>query len=286
MANRLRSSSLLGLAVLGATAVTAAQDAPAQAPAFDVVSIKPFVEGGPRRVEWTPGRFIAQGSPFPGLVNMAYGGGAPVRLEGGGAVRQTTWDVAATFDPAFTPSLEQRAAMLRAVLEDRFRLVLRRESRETEVYALLLVRPDGRPGPSLQPSELPCTSPPRARFSPGAPPEGVRPACGPPVVSIAAAGSIVGGDIVLENLTRALGSLLQRPVVDRTGLSGKFDLALTFAWDSATRQSPVPLERPLDPGGPPTIFTALREQLGLRVESTRAPLDYHIVERVEMPTPN
>jgi uncharacterized protein (TIGR03435 family) len=151
----------------------------------------------------------------------------------------------------------------------------------------LLVRPDGRPGPSLQPSELPCTSPPRTSFGPGRlPPDGQRPACAPPVISVAPAGSIVGGDIVLENLTRALGGLLQRPIVDRTGLSGKFDVALAFAWDSAIRQSPVPLEQPIDPGGPPNIFTALREQLGLRVESTRAPLDYHIVERAEMPTPN
>ncbi|HET9358899.1 MAG TPA: TIGR03435 family protein, partial [Vicinamibacterales bacterium] len=178
MWNRLQRPWQLGLLALGTAAVAAAQDATPQVPAFDVVSIRQFVDGGPRRVEWTPGRFVALGAPLPGLVNMAYGGGAPVRLEGGDALRGMAWDITATFDPAFTPTLEQRAAMLRAVLEDRFRLVLRRESRETDVYALLLVRPDGQPGPSLQPSELPCTSPPRASFSVGRlPPDGQRPAC-------------------------------------------------------------------------------------------------------------
>jgi uncharacterized protein (TIGR03435 family) len=97
---------------------------------------------------------------------------------------------------------------------------------------------------------------------------------------------IVGGDFVLERLTRALGSLLERPVVDRTALDGKYDVVLRFAWDSAIRQLPLRPQEAPEPSDAPNIFTALREQLGLKLESTRAPLDYHVVERVSMPTSN
>jgi uncharacterized protein (TIGR03435 family) len=172
------------------------------------------------------------------------------------------------------------------MLEDRFQLVLRRESRETDVYALMLARADGQLGPGFQPSELPCESPPRAGFPFRAPPDGVRPGCGGPVINATADAMIVGGDFVLERLTRALGSLLERPVVDRTALDGKYDVVLRFAWDSAIRQLPLRPQEAPEPSDAPNIFTALREQLGLKLESTRAPLDYHVVERVSMPTSN
>jgi uncharacterized protein (TIGR03435 family) len=266
----------------------ARQDAPPEpAPSFDVVSIRESSDSSTFRSAWTPGRFVAGRAPLLGLISQAYGGGSPVRIDGDDPVLRTQWDIQATFVPAVDATPDQRAAMLRTLLEDRFQLVLRVDTRETEVYALMLARDDGRLGPGFQPSELPCESPPRAGFTVGkAPPEGLRPACGPPVVSVGPLATIIGGDIPLEYLTRPLSSLLERPVVDRTGLSGTFDLVLQFAWDSAVRPSPIPVEQPPEPVGAPNIFTALREQLGLTLESTRAPLDYHVVERVEMPAPN
>jgi uncharacterized protein (TIGR03435 family) len=103
-------------------------------------------------------------------------------------------------------------------------------------------------------------------------------------------GAVLGGNVPINRLAGALGSLVQRDVIDGTGLTGEFDVVLTFARDSAIRPSPLP------PGGAPapepalseapTIFTAMQEQLGLKLESTRAPLEFHIVERAELPPPN
>ncbi len=253
-------------------------------PRFEVVSIKPASDGS-IGFQWTPGRFAGPAIPMAGLLNMAWG--MPLKIEGGPPWLLTSrWNITATWDAARVVTVDERAPMLRAMLEDYFKIVLRREARETPVYALVMARDDGRLWPSLRPAEVPCDAPGRPRFSPGLPPSGQRPACGL-IVSVPDA-AIIGGNAPLERLTRALGSLLQRDVVDRTGLTGEFDVVLTFARDSVARPLTVPGAPPAepDPGGPPSIFTAVQEQLGLKLESTRAPMDYYIVERAELPDIN
>jgi uncharacterized protein (TIGR03435 family) len=217
--------------------------------------------------------------PFTGLLNMA--NGQPMRVEGGppGFLR-STWDIVATFDARRTPTAEQRAALLMALLEDRFRLVLRREVRETSVYALTLARTDRGLGPSLTRADRPCDAPGRPRYSADLPVSGQRPACG--ILGSLPASAILGGSVPMENLAHTLGIRLQRPVVDRTGLTGEFDLVLRFAQDRASLPPPVVVPVP-EPSGLPDLFTALREQLGLKLESTRAPLDYYVIERVQAP---
>lgn len=261
-----------------------AQQAPARRVAFEVVSLKPSADVGIRALDWLPGRFVGRSVPFIGLVNMAYGGGAPVRLEGATALRLSMWDVEATFDPALNPTTEQRAEMLRSMLEDRFRLVLRREMRDTDVYALTVARTDGRLGPQFQASDVPCDGPNRPRFSANLPQAGQRPSCG--VMTSIPASAILGGHTVMEPFTRALSGLLQRPIVDRTGLTGTYDIILRFAMNSVARQVSPFDQLPADADMLPSIFVAIREQLGLKLDATRAPVEYQVVECIQEPEPN
>lgn len=280
MAHRVPAVLLVSIALTTPALATAQNDA-SKPLTFEVVSVKPAVDTDVRRLEWTPGHFIARSVPFIGLVNMAYGNGEPVRLDGAQALRATMWDLEATFDAALAPTPEQRAQMLRAVLEDRFQLVLRREARETDVYALVLARADGRLGASFRRSELPCDAPSRARMS-VLPNQDQRPSCG--VVTSLPASAILGGNTTLEPFTRPLRSILGRPVIDRTGLTGAFDIVLVFAMDWV--RMPPGITPLAEPSGLPSLVTALREQLGLKLEPTRTPLDYYVIEHVESPSPN
>lgn len=289
MTRRMNIVVLAGAACLVAARVLLAQTPTHELPRFDVVSIKPWAEASGRAIEWTPGRFVARGSPMVGLVNMAHG--RPLRLSGGPDwFRTTFWDITATFDPARVVTVEQRAPMIMALLEDKFRLVLRSELRDSPVYRLVLARSDGKLGTSLRTADLPCDAPGRPKFSPNLPAPGQRPACNILVSMLTNMGAVLGGNVPISRLAGTLGSLVQRDVIDGTGLTGEFDVVLTFARDSAIRSSPFP------PGGAPatepaiseapSIFTAVQEQLGLKLESTRAPLEFHIVERAELPPPN
>jgi len=98
----------------------------------------------------------------------------------------------------------------------------------------------------------------------------------------------MAGSFPLSQLASALSQMTQRVVVDRTGLAGNFDLDLTFTPDQTmSRGAPPPgaTPPPIDPNGP-SIFTALQEQLGLKLESTRGPVDVIVIDHVEPPTPD
>jgi uncharacterized protein (TIGR03435 family) len=250
-------------------------------PVFDVVSIKRLPERSFVPAQWTPGRFAIQ-APMVALINMAWG--TPMRLEGGPEwLRNSDWDIIATWDATRVVSVEERAPMLRRLLEDRFKIALRRETRESPVYALIMAR-DGRPGPDLQKADRPCDAPGRLKFSIQPPEGGQRPPCG--ILISRPANAILGGNTPMQRIAGALGTLVQREVIDRTGLTGEFDIVLRFAFDSAVRPGPVFPDQPPPPADLPNIFTAVQEQLGLKLESTRAPLDFHIVERAELPAEN
>jgi len=157
--------------------------------------------------------------------------------------------------------------------------------RETDVYALMLARSDGTLGPQFHHSELACDSPGRARFSPNVPPAGQRPACG--VITSIPASSIIGGNTGIEPFTRGLVAAVGRQIVDRTGLTGTFDVVLTYSMESMHLPVlPAGVEAPAAPTGLPSVFTALVEQTGLKLEPARAPLDYHVIVRAETPTAN
>ncbi|MBI4266641.1 MAG: TIGR03435 family protein [Acidobacteria bacterium] len=178
--------------------------------------------------------------------------------------------------------------MLQALLTERFRLKAHAETRDLPIYSLVLARSDGRLGPQLRPSGVECapvtfpggmaTPPP----PPPAPPGGVQQGC-PGVV---APWFIGGRRMTIARLAGSLAALVRRPVFDRTGLDGDFDLDLTYAPDQTPAGQPVRfngVELDLDA---PSIFTALQEQLGLELEAGRGPVDVLVIESVEQPTEN
>ena len=98
---------------------------------------------------------------------------------------------------------------------------------------------------------------------------------------------VLAGGVPLAQLTQVLSQVTQRQVVDRTGLEGNFDIDLTFTPDRMP-QGPLPpgvTLPPIDPNGP-SVFTALQEQLGLKLDSERAPVEVLVIDHVERPTPD
>ena len=169
--------------------------------------------------------------------------------------------------------------MLRALLTERFNLRLQSETRELPLYELTLARQDGRLGPSLRAfTEDNCTR--RAAGSPLGPTATDRPACG---ALYSPTGHWVGRETTIDSVAAALTRIMGRVVVNRTGLTGKFDLDLE--WTDLAQLLQPGLAAPPLPGGP-SLQTALQEQLGLRLDSRKGPVEVFVVQQVERPTPD
>ena len=227
-----------------------------QAPTFDTASVKPNRSVDLRLSISTRGRvFTAVNAPLRTLILIAYElGFEPFRLVGGPDwMASERFDVLATL-PEGTTS-RQTGPMLRALLADRFELAVHMETRELPAYALVLARTDGRLGPQLRRSTADCGATP------------------------AACRTSVGSDIratgqALSALSGTLPQFVQRRVFDRTGLSGLFDFELRFSDTD-----------PAVAGGDlPSIFTALQEQLGLKLEATPGPAEVIVIDRIARPT--
>jgi uncharacterized protein (TIGR03435 family) len=173
-------------------------------------------------------------------------------------------------------------SMMRSLLIERFRLAVHRETREFPAYALQLARRDGKLGPQLHPSTVDCAAIAAARGgSAGPPPSGTdRPQCG----IRAAGGQMIAGGLPLSQLASLLSSMVQRVVIDKTGLMRNFDFELKWTPDRTTSGTPVSAA-PSDPDAP-SIFAALQEQLGLKLESATNPVEVLVVDHVERPTPD
>jgi bla regulator protein blaR1 len=171
----------------------------------------------------------------------------------------------------------------RTLLADRFNLVVRRETRQLDIYSLTMARPGGKPGSSLTPSAEDCAATAAAARSASAPGRGGEPPfiCGMQF----GAGRIRFGGYPLTLLANGLANQVGRAVVDRTGLTGNWNFELTYAPDARPPASSAADAAPIDPDAP-NLFTALQEQLGLKLESTKGPVEVLIIERVERPTPD
>jgi uncharacterized protein (TIGR03435 family) len=182
------------------------------------------------------------------------------------------------------------------VLVDRFKLAVHNESRELPIYELVKARSDGKLGPQLHPATVDCAALAAARGR-GAPPPGGpgpggpgfgpggRPVCG---MMVGPANLAAGGQSMAQ-FAALLSGRVQRVVIDRTGLTGNFDFDLTWTPDQMPQGQPgppppgAPPLPPIDPNGP-SIFTAVQEQLGLKLESTKGPVDVVVIDRAEQPT--
>lgn len=275
------SLSLPGTAIIaGAVAILATafavfgQSAPAPL-AFDVASIKPNNSGDNHlQVRVAPGgRLTAANAPLRLLITAAYQV-QDFELSGGPA-----WLDSARFDieargPG-NPTGDQVMQMLQTLLADRFGLRMHKETRELPVYALLIAKN----GPRLEPPRDDCFDP-----TAGVPPPAsdARP-CGGFANS---PNQMLGARVTMGRLAAALSRRLRRPVVDKTGLGGVYNITLEWTPDE-TQPSPAPT----DPSPPAadnsgSIFTALQEQLGLRLESQKGPVEILVIDHAERPSEN
>jgi len=277
--------------LLGATtAVVFGQ--PAARPQFEAASIKPSSTGElrMRMVRPLPGRLEAD-APVRMLMQNAYTA-QPFQIVGGPAwIDSDKYEIEAKADG--NASRAQLFLMLQSLLEDRFQLKIHRETRELPVYSLVAARN----GPKLpRPKEGGCeaATPETPPEWPGVgrmrPPDQNQPVlarCDSVNVSLAASGArMQGGKIPMSEFVRMLSSVLDRTVIDKTGFTGLFDLRLEFLPDDATPPLPAPPPGAGLDSKTPSIFIALQEQLGLRLESAKGPVEVIVVDHIERPSAN
>jgi uncharacterized protein (TIGR03435 family) len=245
-----------------------------------------------------PGRFTATNIPLRVLITNAYQLSFFQVVGGPDWAGTDRFDIVAKAPDGAPP--EQTRAMVRTLLEDRFKLVVHMETRDTPIYALVRARTDGL-GPNLKASAMDC-GPIRAQraaaTADAARARGGRIAVPPPpgpteqvVCQMRVSGrggptlNYRGGNITMPALANALRPYVGREVVDRTGLTGEFDFDLQFSAPPTTAQTDAGIPvAPLDDAA--SIFTALEEQLGLKLESTRGPVELMVIDSAERPTEN
>ena len=262
--------------------------ADAQSPLrFDVASVKENTSvsdtGGIAPA--TPGRVRITNMPLRLILLDAF------RLMDHQLIGAPEWTESARFDINATyqadgARIEDDArAMLRTLLADRFGLKTHREMRELPIYSLVMARKDGALGPRLVRSTIDCNqwiAEKRPQMGAGSAspvaPGGKRPVC----LILTTRRFITAGTRSMQDLLRPLQSMTGRPVIDRTGLTGAFDFDLQ--WTSGPVAPAAGPTAPADDG--PSIFVALQEQLGIRLEPGRAPFDVVVVDAVRRPTPD
>ena len=267
----MRHAAIAGLLVT-LSMPTVAQQPPA---AFDVASIKVNRSGAREINLGLPGggRFTATNVPLRELIRVAYETPDFLIADAPDWIRNERYDIVAKVEGA--PDTSQLFLMVRSLLADRFKLRLHTEKREQQAYVLVKAKADGSLGPRLRPATTDCVAL-RNAVQKGAPvPRSNRLLCG---VQVRPDALVLGGRTI-DQIANALSQQLGRAVVNRTGLDGSFDADLDFA--------PMPPPGATDPPPPsdaPSIFTAIQEQLGLKLDSTRAPVDVLVIDQVEHPT--
>jgi len=204
-------------------------------------------------------------------------------------VNNERYDIVAKMEgdpPAVIPGTGADHMMLavRTLLADRFKLVVRKETRELDIYALTMAKAGGKPGPALKPASGDC-SPAAFAARAGAPPPA--PGTPPQVCGIQQGpGRIRFGGYPLSLFANGISSRVGRQVIDRTGLTGNWDFEMSFAPEvppgALPPGAPPP---PVDPDAP-NFFTAIQEQLGLKLEGTKGPVEVYVIESIEKPTPD
>jgi uncharacterized protein (TIGR03435 family) len=253
---------------------------------FEVASIKP-AKGGPNGffIRMNPGaHFNASGITVKSLIEIAYD------IKDAQLTGLPSWTDSERFEIDAKPDEatsavfdklppDQRGTamsqMLRTLLEDRFKFSFSREQRELPVYALVVAKS----GPKLHQSTVPVPQ----NGPPGGP--------GAPRVMMNGRGELTATNATMEPVLNLISRTAGRPVIDKTGLTGRYDFTLKWTPDQSQGMMPggprPPGEEapPQDSSGP-SLFTALQEQLGLKLEPQKAPLDVLVVQHVERPTEN
>src|SRR5213594_2111035 len=274
------SKIVLVVAAVAVGVMPLVSQAPAQKPSFEVASIQlsPVQTLTSKELLYTlpDGRFTADGIILRVLIFYAYRLKTHYQLIGGPDWMDTAhWDIRATAKG--NPTTEQIHVMLQSLLEDKFMLKVHRETRELPVYDLTAVE-GGIKVHQLQESncvEPNVAGPPSRLFAPG---QRLILTCGEAGLAAGTVASrIDGGKVSMAAFIRVLETILDRPIIDKTGFTGTFDVDLIFAHDGAS---------PGAPGAPNTIPTAMQEQLGLKLVSARGTVEVLVIDSVQKPSQN
>ncbi len=243
-----------------------AADAPA---VFEVATIKPSDPGRPPGKLFTMRgqQVITMNTTLSDLIAFGYRVQARQIIGGPAWMSDDRYDVTGQPAAQGQPNEQQFRAMIRALLADRFQLTQHADTRDMPVYALVVAPGGPKPGLARNDSN----------------PSGLG------SLMFRGLGVLPAVNALPRDLAEVLQSVvLDRPVVDRTGLTGRYDFTLTWTPDESQFSSlGVRVPPPSDgPNAPPGLFTAVQEQLGLRLESTRAPVDVVMIDRVQRPSAN
>lgn len=266
----------------------------AQQLAFDVASIRPNLSGGNMTVRPMPnGRFTATNAPLRTLILRAHG------LLDSQLIAAPDWTAAERFDvdarveqvPEGGP--DGLMPMLRTLLVERFQLKARMETRELPAYLLVHARRDRLLGDQIRPTQADCTKPTTmtdAQLLATAKADGWPP-CGQSITSTSSTRTAAGGAAIrirvrrsgatMNDIAAMLQPIVGRPVVNRTGLEGLFDVEYSFAPLASSPSVAVAADANI-----PSLFVALEEQLGLKLESERTAVPVLVIDSVSRPTEN
>jgi len=257
---------------------------------FDAVSVKRNTSGAPgNSIRTLPdGTFIATNVDISLVIRLAIP--APVSVPSlqvlglPGWAQGDRYDITAKPPEGFTkPTAEQRSEMWRSVFVDRFKLQAHVEDRPRKTYALVLAHSNRKLGPQLTPSTLDCSVPPPDFLpTPPPPPGECATRCGvvSGLTSVRSGGTTMD-ELVAGAFTWAVGAR----VYNRTGLEGRYALRLDFQVDQT--RFPVPKDHPLQSSNDlPDIFTALQEQLGLKLVPQKTKEPVFVVDHIERPSEN
>jgi uncharacterized protein (TIGR03435 family) len=278
-----KTTAVVTIAIVLSSAPRAAAqaDAPASNIAFEAASIKPSAsprDDEPASMVMPGGRYVATNMTLRALVRTAYSVQTTQVLGGPPWMDSERFDVVATVNQNIPAVVfrDQFRPLLGALLRERFKLSLHKDMKKLSVYALAVARRDGRLGSKLRESDQECVASLALRRA-GKPvpqgPNGVRPCGG----WYSQPGHLEGRGVELGRFVETLAPHVDRVVVDRTNLTGLFDWELKWLPGAGA-----------DAGAdlPASIFTALGEQLGLKLDSRKLPVDVVVVDRAEHPSEN
>jgi uncharacterized protein (TIGR03435 family) len=243
-----------------------------QTPSFEVVSIKPNAANGPARVATDRSRFVASNASLKTILQFAYRPPSARTLRNSDILGGPAWadmdrfDIEAKSVAGVNPSPAQIRQMTQSMLIDRFRLKTHWEMRDMPTYNLVVAKNGVKAKLSEDQSTIGI--------------DGQRGVARPSPAGITVTMSADG--MPIDVLVSTFQGYAGRPVFDKTGLHGLFDVRLQFFMESTSNTG---AQLPSDPLGP-TFATAIEEQLGLKLESTRGPVEVLVIDSVEKPSPN
>jgi uncharacterized protein (TIGR03435 family) len=234
---------------------------------FEVATIKPVAfdaKGGRYITMQGTSRFVEKAYTLKLLIAAAYDLNPRTILGGPGWIESDHYDIVAVTPGEVRPTHDEQMSMLRSLLADRFSLAFHREEKEFSIYVLEVAKS----GPKLKQSTAPADDPPALIST-----------VYPQHILLPARNATMGEFVSL--LQRAV---LDRPVADKTGLTGKYDFDLEWAPDETQFGGDVPVASAEAPAAP--LFSAIQEQLGLRLTATRGPVEALVVDKAEHPSSN